>query len=194
MFKSNKQQNLIDSLLDELKAKRPDYVQSLGKGLTMDQISSLLSFSPVPDELFAIYMNLCGTAIYHSPPKYRDSRYWDFMPGYGLISIYDLQEEFNFLLSMKQEISSYPWKPDMIPLLKDFSGSYYCLRNLHNNHSIVSTDPVIGNLEIFPNLWQFIRAITQCYRQNIYYIDEDGWLDCDDDEAESLIFERYSVV
>jgi hypothetical protein len=184
MFTFSKTKLLFESLLAEISKTRPKYVSTLKPGLEPKLISSVISIQPVPEELVAIYSCVTGVSLYSPSRNFGtiddldETRLWDFIPGYGLMSVFDINEAISSNQTVKSEFPDDDdwWEADMIPFLTDFSGNYYCVRTLKNDNTVVYVNTQIGCRTKAVNLYSFLEEILERYRNGIYFVDEDGWL------------------
>jgi hypothetical protein len=195
MLRLKDTRSIFRDLLQEIQKIRPEYISSLGEGLTIDHISDQLNIQPIPEEIIAIYSCVSGSPLYaSSSPSFSDldgSRLWDFIPGYGLIRLNDINQVIHSALSFKAEEPDYEWELGWIPFLADFSGNYYCINRLNKNQTIICVDNEIGCSICSQNMNSFLLATLECYKQNVFFVDEDGWLDCNDYELQAKIFRNF---
>jgi hypothetical protein len=158
---------LFESLLAVIGKKRRKYLQSLGQGLTADQIRALISIKPVPEELVAIYSCVKGTSW--------NDEMGDFIPGFELIAIDEINGVIEKEIAYRDEFITkfgyYDWEPDMIPFLRDYSSDIYCVRTLENDNSVVTIDHEAGIFVTYQNMDHFILSTIECYKQNVYFMD-----------------------
>lgn len=166
---------LIDefiSLSDEL---RPGYSLSIAK----DKESSLI----LPESLNILYSKVSGTYY-----KIEDQRLMDFLPGYLLIR--DAEYE-SFTQSVKEMIPNGEDK--YYPILVNYSSDFYALKvseGKENGIFLIEHD-ADGPTKIHHSFEDFLRTIIACYKEKIYFLDDDGYLDMDFDE-EQLIGQKYN--
>ncbi|MEY8607133.1 SMI1/KNR4 family protein [Muribaculaceae bacterium Isolate-039 (Harlan)] len=166
---------LIDefiSLSDEL---RPGYSLSIAK----DKESSLI----LPESLNILYSKVSGTYY-----EIEDQRLMDFLPGYLLIR--DAEYE-SFTQSVKEMIPNGEDK--YYPILVNYSSDFYALKvseGKENGIFLIEHD-ADGPTKIHHSFEDFLRTIIACYKEKIYFLDDDGYLDMDFDE-EQLIGQKYN--
>ena len=168
------------SLSDKM---RTGYKRSLGK-----PHSSLENFfteiTPAIPEVFrAVYEEVAGT--------HRDiaiQKYMDFVPGYRLIHIEELEREFHTLMGLLDldDICEAGIKT-IIPLLADYSSSYiFYAKTDDNKEAIFHFSPGDGLQKRHNSVELFFETIIAFYTENVFYLDDDGFLDYD--------FEKEGVI
>lgn len=166
---------LIDefiSLSDEL---RPGYSLSIAK----NKESSLI----LPESLDILYSKVSGTYY-----EIEDQRLMDFLPGYLLIR--DAEYE-SFTQSVKEMIPNGEDK--YYPILVNYSSDFYALKVSEGKEKgifLIEHD-ADGPTKIHHSFEDFLRTIIACYKEKIYFLDDDGYLDMDFDE-EQLIGQKYN--
>ena len=184
MSKRSKIEQDFRTLLEIIEQQRPGYTAKLGTGLSDKEIEKRIKIHPIPEDLFAIYSIVKGGDFTDE-----DMYSTDFIVGFYLISL----NRINAVIELLEEIyNKYLddtfWQPDMIPFLGNDCGDYYCVRTLPNDQSVVQI------MKGSPNIWvicqsleDFILIVTECYQQNVYFVDEYGDLECQWDLLEEII-------
>ncbi|MEH2218466.1 MAG: SMI1/KNR4 family protein [Nostoc sp.] len=181
--RENIQQCFIN-LLEILEKQRPGYTAILGKGLTDESIKKCIKIHPIPESLIAIYSCVRGRC-------YERSNDFDFptylLPGYDLIDIDKVDKVIELLQQVHKDPDCWEWQPDMIPFLYGSGGDYYCVRTLSDDQSVVWVPKDDVLYIICQSIKDFILIVTECYKQNAYFLDEDRYLECNYDLEEKII-------
>lgn len=173
------------SLSDKL---RNGYQSSLGTSHPAWKETFAIISPVVPSFFETIYGKVEGT--------YRDienQEYMDFVPGFRLIHINELVSEFqNFLQMLESSDVSEPKIKAIIPFLADYSSCYICYaKTTDNNESIFYYSPDDGLQKMHDSTQQFFKTLIAFYQNNVFNLDEDGFLDYDF-EKEGIIGARYN--
>lgn len=183
---------MIDDLVVEYfslsERMRNGYIDSLG--IANPKWNEILSQTiPVVPEVFqSIYKNVSGTYR-----NIENQKYMDFVPGYRLIHITELEKEYCALLKMlvaddicRSEIGT------VIPLLADYSSCYICYVVINNNEEMIfHYSPVEGLQKMHASVESFFKTIIAFYLNDVFYLDGDGFLDYDF-EKEGAIGAEYN--
>jgi SMI1 / KNR4 family (SUKH-1) len=184
MSKRAKIEQDFRTLLGIIEQQRPGYTARLGTGLSDEEIEERIKIHPIPEGLFAIYSCVKGGYF-----QGEDIYSADFISGFYLIDVNSINAEIkSWEKTYKTYLGDTLWQPDMIPLLMNDCGDYYCVRTLPNDQSVVHI--IKGSPELWvicQSLEDFILIITECYKQNVYFLDEYGDLDCQWDLVEEII-------
>ena len=122
----------------------------------------------IPDCLSEIYRNASGTYA-----SITNQKLMDLVPGYRLIHREELQKEIaNFQ-------KTYEDLQDFVPFLADYASSYIAI-NMKNN-SVYSVTLDYEETQLSVSLDDYMQTIEACYTKGTYFIDSDGFLDCDFD-------------
>lgn len=161
------------SLSDKMRA---GYKSSLGNSYSLWE-KFFTEITPAIPEIFqAIYGEVAGT--------HRDisvQKYMDFIPGYRLIHIEELEREFHTLMGLLDldNICEARIKT-IIPLLADYSSSYIFYAKTDNNkEAIFHFAPGDGLQKRHNSVELFFETIIAFYTENVFYLDDDGFLDYD---------------
>lgn len=141
-------------------------------------IGAMNQYTP---ELFReIYGRFAGTYR-----NIQDQKYMDFIPGYRLIHITELKSECNILAHLIKADDICNSRVNVImPLLADYSSCYICyVKKLDNTEAIFSYSPDGGLVEIHSTLEIFFETIITFYKENVYFLDDNGFLDYDFEKA-----------
>lgn len=173
------------SLSDKL---RNGYQDSLGTSHP-EWRKTIAAVLPVVPPIFeAIYGNVEGTYRNISNQKYMD-----FVPGFRLIHINELESEFHTLLQMLEldDVCESQIKT-IIPLLADYSSCYICYAETTDNQELIFYfSPDDGLQKMHNSAEDFFNTIIAFYHNNVYYLDNDGFLDYDF-EKEGVIGAEYN--
>lgn len=144
--------------------------------------------SAIPEVYRAIYGNVAGAYR-----NIENQKFMDFIPGYRLIHIKELEKEQHTLLQMLEldDICEVQIKA-IIPLLADYSSCYICYANTDNNEEIIfHYSPDDGLQEMHASVELFLRTVIAFYQNGVFYLDGDGFLDYDF-EREGIIGAEYN--
>lgn len=144
---------------------------------------------PVVPEIFrAIYGNVSGTY-----KNIENQKYMDFVPGYRLIHIQELEKEYRALLRMLtlDNISETKIRT-VLPLLADYSSCYICyVKTNKEEEAIFHYSPDDGLQKMHTSAELFFKTILAFYLNNVFYLDRDGFL-AYDFEKEGIIGAKYN--
>lgn len=172
---------MIDELCKELlrlsEQLRPNYPSSLGNKVSnWEDVFKQLNI--IPPEIFrAIYSNFSGTKR-----DIKEQKLMDFTPGYRLIHILELFDEMNNLANVLNDKGVA--KTDIvIPLLANYSSDFICyFRNSLGEERICALMNDCGELIVMHDSpKKFLETICEFYKQGVYFLDADGYLDYDMD-------------
>lgn len=123
----------------------------------------------------------------------QDQKYMDFIPGYRLIHITELKNEYNILAHLIKEDNLCNSQVNVImPLLADYSSCYICyVKKLDNTEAVFSYSPDGGLVELHSSLETFLETIIAFYKENVYFLDDNGFLDYDFEKA-GVVGARYN--
>ncbi len=167
---------------------RNGYKDSLG--IASPAWNEILSkiISVVPQVFRAVYGSVAGTYR-----NIENQRYMDFVPGYRLIHIEELEGEYGTLseLLALDDICG-PQIKTMIPLLANDSSCYICYAETRNGgESIFRYSPDDGLRKMHASVERFFETIIAFYLNDVFYLDKDGFLDYDF-EKEGAIGAEYN--
>lgn len=174
---------LFTEFLDLSEKMRNGYIDSLGNASpTWEE-----AFTPITDDIpkviHTIYSKVSGT--------YRDVEnqiYMDFIPGYRLIHIEELKSEYASLLeTLELDDVCEAGIKCIIPLLADYSSGYICYARTRRDEEIIyNYFPDDGFQRMCLSAEDFFKTIIAFYENDVYYSDDDGFLDYD--------FEKEGIV
>lgn len=161
------------SLSDKM---RTGYKNSLGKSRPTWE-SFFTEITPaIPEVIRVIYGEVAGT--------HRDiaiQKYMDFVLGYRLIHIEELKKEYHTLLGLLDldDVCEARIKT-IIPLLADYSSSYIFYAKTDDNKEVIfHFTPGDGLQKRHNSVELFLETIIACYTENVFYLDDNGFLDYD---------------
>ncbi len=162
--------NLFDEYLRLSESVRRGYVATLGQPdpAALSVLEEAVG-GEVPALLQTIYTTVEGTNV----NEVEDSLF-DFIPGFQLIHLHDWAKEYRLL---KEEFGK-----DFLPVLAGEEGAYYALDAATGEVLILFLDEFKLQDVIFEDAEHFLQTIIANYNEKVYFVDEDGWLDFDDDE------------
>ena len=138
---------------------------------------------PVPEIYREIYSTFAGTLR-----DIKEQKLMDFIPGYRLIHIVELDVEYNAFMRMvgfdaicENQIET------VVPLLADYASNYICyVKKQDNTEAIFAYSSDEGFLEMHRSLEKFFETIITFYKENVYFLDDDGFLDYDFEKAGAI--------
>ena len=147
---------------------RPEYPDSLGQAGTAvaSRISDFWS-DEIPDLVVAIYSHVSGTKA-----NLKDQSLLDYIPGYRLVHIDELQTAYKALYGLARYGSYFP-------LLANYSSDFICISN--NRVYGFSHDEQTPYL-MHSSEQLFLQTVCEFYSRQVYFTDEDGYLDYDPEE------------
>ena len=175
--------DLFDEFLSLSDKMRKGYRNSLGNSYPTWE-NFFTKITPLIPEVFQmIYGKAAGT--------YRDianQKYMDFLPGYRLIHIEELEKEYHTLLQLLELENVYEAQIEMtIPLLADYSSSYIFYAKTDDNKEVIfHFAPDDGLQKMHNSIELFFFTIIAFYTKNVFYLDNNGFLDYD--------FERVGII
>lgn len=179
---------LVIDFLSVSDKMRNSYRDSLG--ITSQTWNETLSkITPTVPEVFkAIYEKVAGTY-----KNTENQKYMDFVPGYRLIHIEELADEYHTLKQILEpgDICKAKIKT-IIPLLADYSSCYICYTEINSNEDAVfHYSPDDGLQKMHTSVELFFKTIIAFYLKDVFYLDRDGFLDYDF-EREAIIGAEYN--
>lgn len=166
--------DLFDEFMFLSKKLREEYPKSLGEKVdNWEEILQLLD-NDIPMLYQVIYSKVSGT---HRDIKQQELM--DFIPGYRLIHINELNHE---VVTLKSIYKDYDAKVKKVtPLLTNYSSDFIChckmIDGTENVASITHDDPKLTLMHVSSE--KFLETLCEFYKSNVYYLDSDGYLDYD---------------
>lgn len=154
---------------------RPDYIASLGIP-TEGGLSTISgAISEVPDLLTAIYSSVSGTNSDEEEPSLIE-----FIPGYRLIHIGEYQQEMQVLARILEEKEQHV-DGVILPILTNYGSDFICYhRSGDGTERICDLLHDYGDLVVmYDSPQKFLETLCEFYKQEVYFLDEEGYLDCD---------------
>ncbi len=166
------------ALLTTIEALRPGYRATLGAGCDAARIQRALGGQRVPDLIHAIYTHVCGTVR-----EIQDQRFMDLVPGYRLLQLDEIPGRIAEIQAHHGSLASQR----IIPILGDYASNYFCLRVSDSADEIVSIVHDDDEIDVvYASSSTFLDTVAECYEAGAYFLDEDGFLDCDDEREEAI--------
>lgn len=184
MKKREKIERDFENFLEIIENQRPGYIAAMGEGVSDEIIRDCIKIHPIPEGLMAIYSCVKGLSVSKLIEKFDYPT--DFIPGCDLINIYEFDKIINLLKAVHRNPEPWVWQPDMIPFLVYCGVDYYCVRTLPSDQSVVFCSKENQWITICQNIEDFILIITECYKQNAYFLD-DVYLEKNYDLEEKII-------
>ena len=152
---------------------RPTYPQSLGNRTEIweDILKKLVC--NIPEIYSVIYGNVSGTMR-----NIKKQDLMDYTPGYRLIHIIELPEEKKNLDRVLNN-KDYAEGELVLPLLTNYSNDFICYHlSSKGEEHICTLMHDEGNLILmYENPKKFLETICEFYKQGVYFLDSDGYLD-----------------
>ncbi|MFZ6709490.1 hypothetical protein [Undibacterium sp. TC9W] len=163
---------------------RPGYRESLGRGLPRLEAEYRLktifeSPADIPELVLELYCQVDGTLR-----DVADQKVMDFIPGYRLIHIDELEEEFQKFMAILG-----PSRHHNFPFLANYSSDFVCIESEPENREnkiggFLHDDPQFELMH--SSAEDFLTTVIAFYRENVYFLDADGFLDYDFDKQTLL--------
>ena len=183
---------MIKELLNEFIAlsdkMRCGYKNSLGvPHQAWEQIVTNIN-CPAPDIFREIYSAFAGTRR-----DIKDQKLMDFIPGYRLIHIEELEAEYGAFVRMMGFDGIFENQIKIvIPLLADYASNYICyVKNRDNAETVFTYSQDGGLVKMHNSLEAFFETIIAFYKEDVYFLDDNGFLDYDFDKA-GVIGEKHN--
>jgi hypothetical protein len=170
----------IRKLLKIIDKQRPGFIDTYGKELQSEEVHRIIANRHIPEGLTAFYSFINTSGVYSGLVGY-------IIPNWELIPIQNIKDTVKRLQDLKNKYPSLDWwKPDMIPFLTNGCGDYYCVRSLENDQSVYIIYHDDEPFREFLCLEEFLNFTIECYEKKIYFLDNEGCLDCNYDLLEKL--------
>ncbi len=127
----------------------------------------LKHFSLLPDFFKEIYSICNGTK-----PEINEQIFFDFIPGFRLMQVDEIIEKYE-----KEFIDNTEFKI-IIPFLADYASNYYAYAIKNDIEYIVFVEDYEIEI-IHSDIDSFWKTIIAFYDEDVYYLDEDGYLSYD---------------
>jgi len=157
---------------------RPKYPQSLGDKTYKWEDTVKEFVSNIPEIYSVIYSNVSGTKR-----NIKEQDIMDYTPGYRLIHISELPEEkkkLDSVLNHKGDVDGEV----VLPLLSNYSNDFICYHLSPNGtENICELMHDDGDLMLMnESPMKFLETVCEFYKQTVYLLDSDGYLDYDMDK------------
>lgn len=178
MYKSSATESLTRLFQEylELSARlRPGYTASLGRGQREGQPAASDIVPDAPELLQAIYSQVSGTSSDEEEPSLIE-----FIPGYRLIHIQEYAQEIKVLESILEE-KGYSGGGTVLPVLTNYGSDFICYyQSEDGTERICDLLHDYGDLVVmYDSPEKFLETLCEFYKQEVYFLDEEGYLDCD---------------
>ncbi|WP_375104831.1 hypothetical protein ACDZ28_12460 [Paenibacillus sp. RS8] len=152
---------------------RPDYIASLGKGDNEAKITAI--FPEAPELLKAIYSTVSGTSSEEEEPSLIE-----FIPGYRLIHINEYEAEMKILAGILEE-KGHQADGVILPILTNYGSNFICYhKSADGVERVCDLLHDFGDLIVmYESPEKFLETLCEFYKQEVYFLDEEGYLDCD---------------
>ncbi|WP_212567883.1 hypothetical protein [Paenibacillus odorifer] len=152
---------------------RPDYIASLGKGDNEAKITAI--FPEAPELLKAIYSTVSGTSSEEEEPSLIE-----FIPGYRLIHINEYEAEMKILAGILEE-KGHQADGVILPILTNYGSDFICYhKSADGVERVCDLLHDFGDLIVmYESPEKFLETLCEFYKQEVYFLDEEGYLDCD---------------
>ncbi|MEC0169209.1 hypothetical protein [Paenibacillus graminis] len=154
---------------------RPDYTASLGSGHREGQPAISDIVPDAPKLLQAIYSQVSGTSSDEEEPSLIE-----FIPGYRLIHIQEYVQEIKVLESILKE-KGCSGGGTVLPILTNYGSDFICYyQSEDGTERICDLLHDYGDLAVmYDSPEKFLETLCEFYKQEVYFLDEEGYLDCD---------------
>ena len=145
-------------------------------------------YEDIPPLFYEIYSRWSGTIR-----NIENQKYMDFVPGYRLIHIEELNKEYENLTQLLESDDTCEEQMEIIiPFLADCASSYICyVRTWSKNEYIYIYSIEEGLSCMHSSIKAFLDTIIAFYANGVYFLDKDGFLDYDY-EQEGIIGMKYN--
>jgi hypothetical protein len=152
---------------------RPDYIASLGKG--SDAGNQGLPLTEAPELLQAIYSTVSGTSN-----NEEEASLIEFIPGYRLIHVDEYEQEMKVLAGILEE-KGQTLEGVVLPILTNYGSDFICYyKSADGVERVCDLMSDYGDLIVmYDSPEKFLETLCEFYKQEVYFLDEEGYLDCD---------------
>jgi hypothetical protein len=102
----------------------------------------------------------------------------DFTPGFFLIHIEEYRKNYNEVNLLTNQLNFHSI---YLPLLRNYSSDFYVFDTQTHNICLLNHDGAEINV-LYDNTLEFLETLVQNYKEDAYYLDDDGFLDYDSDK------------
>ena len=177
------EKELLDEFISLSDKMRCGYKSSLGiPHREWEQLLTNIN-RPIPKIYREIYSTFAGT-----PRDIKEQKLMDFIPGYRLIHIEELDVEYNTFMRMVGSDAICENQIEIvIPLLADYASNYICyVKKQDNTEAIFGYSTDEGFVGMHKSLEKFFETIIAFYKEDVYFLDDDGFLDYDFEKAGAI--------
>ncbi|MNO33511.1 hypothetical protein D3C76_235220 [compost metagenome] len=166
---------LFQEYLERSAQLRPDYIASLGSGEGEGRPAISGIVPDAPRLLQVIYSQVSGTSSDEEEPSLIE-----FIPGYRLIHIQEYAQEIKVLESILEE-KGYSGGGTVLPVLTNYGSDFICyFQSEDGTERICDLLHDYGDLVVmYDSPEKFLETLCEFYKQEVYFLDEEGYLDCD---------------
>ncbi|MEK4291649.1 hypothetical protein [Paenibacillus sp. FSL R5-0914] len=152
---------------------RPDYIASLGKGDNEEKMTVIVP--EAPELLKVIYSIVSGTSSEEEEPSLIE-----FIPGYRLIHINEYEAEMKILTGILEE-KGHQVDGVILPILTNYGSDFICYyKSTDGVERVCDLLHDFGDLIVmYESPEKFLETLCEFYKQEVYFLDEEGYLDCD---------------
>ena len=126
----------------------------------------------IPELFKIIYSRISGTKY-----EINNQIFMDFVPGFLLIHILEYHQNY---LDLNKITKDSETKGIFYPILRNYSSDFIAMdKDLNKIYLIYHDDPQIYLIHNDAN--KFLETLNENYKQNVYFLDQDGYLDYDQD-------------
>lgn len=154
---------------------RPDYIASIGQVGNEGEAQIRALLPEAPALLKAIYSTVSGTSS-----EEEEASLIEFIPGYRLIHINEYEEEMKVLTGILEEKGHHP-EGVILPILTNYGSDFICyFRSSDGVERVCDLMHDYGDLIVmYDSPDKFLETLCEFYKQEVYFLDDEGFLDCD---------------
>lgn len=124
----------------------------------------------IPELFKIIYSRISGTKY-----EINNQIFMDFVHGFLLIHILEYHQNY---LDLNKITKDFETKGIFYPIVRNYSSDFIAMdKNLNKIYLIYHDDPQIYLIHNDAN--KFLETLNENYKQNVYFLDQDGYLDYD---------------
>lgn len=122
----------------------------------------------IPMLLSVIYSKVGGTLY-----TVEDQSLMDFIPGFLIIHIDEYKKNYNEVNLITKKLD---FQGIYLPLLRNYSSDFYVFDTQTHNVCLLNHDDAEINV-LYNNPLDFLETLVQNYKKEVYFLDDDGFLD-----------------
>ncbi len=142
----------------------------------------------IPNELIELYKISLGVNINEGDKLNR----FHFFPGFYFMAIEESILDYNIFKNDSR------WNKNWFPIFANGGGDFYCVDCSDKNKSpIVEFMLDYDDEVVHDSILNMLKTIDQCYKEKVYYVDDENYLEIDDYKKENSIRKRingYDIV